>query len=869
MSLPDPARVATASRRFERFFGELRTAFVERDDLLMQVSLALLAKEHVLMTGPPGTAKSQVAAAVLRRILDETTGAPSLYARQFTESTVQTDLVGPIDFKTLVDTGRTEHFTDQGILGAVHAFLDEVFDGRDMLLRSALNVLHERELKEGTKTTRGAIEVAMMTSNRYLAEVLEGSRETLLAFVDRIAFVAFMPRGFADPKNLASVLRRHVGGAGKLELTAPLTVQDLDALQATVDSVHVSDAACDAIATFLEALELELNAAAKADPTFIPTRYVSTRTAVRCGRVLRAIVVSQRIFTQPERPLEVMPADFAWLRLHLMLSGPSPEMIERLLAKETDPRERRQLAIVRTEREAFDRCLAKVPQFTAAPRVQIDLGKREKATQDALASGDPARLAKAMQELVQLTHAGGPGADRAALLVRQVVDSLATRALRAGLLAAGRPHQIGRIDGIATELDNLAARLDESAAGTDGDARTLARWLRGRAIGLLDTGAAFDPAAVAADVEGALDERGGHDARISRRLIGLEDLAKLRSRILTAGADVADPVASARTWTTAITRAEEDMAVLLDAGFRTRVGQVLAETPRDKLGEVLGALAPDLARLDELSVRLTALADGRSRLKERVVGPRIGDLLAAIFRTIDATDRAALVRQVETLLRTLENAGLEEAIDPAQWVVWSTVALVRSDVGAPPPPEGAPDNESWRALRSAEQRTPIAVTLREVALRVARIHGDADVAERTIRELVAQLPDALRGDAADSDLARIERAIDHLEKWWWGLTGGAEGGEIPLDEARDALRALVASRFLHVVLDEGALLRFTLEVQVVGDTFAAHADRAEALRKRGESLSQRVRAQVSALGRAAGDRAWADVLSRALSTGRQ
>ena len=115
---------------------------------------------------------------------------------------MQTDLVGPIDFKTLMETGRTEHFTDEGMLGAVHAFLDEVFDGRDMLLRSTLNVLHERELKQGTKTTRGAIECALMTTNRYLAEVLESSRETLLAFVDRVAFVSFVPKGFADVGQL-------------------------------------------------------------------------------------------------------------------------------------------------------------------------------------------------------------------------------------------------------------------------------------------------------------------------------------------------------------------------------------------------------------------------------------------------------------------------------------------------------------------------------------------------------------------------------------------------------------------------------------------------------------------------------------------
>ena len=148
---------------------------------------------------------------------------------------MQTDLVGPIDFKTLMDTGRTQHFTDEGMLGAVHAFLDEVFDGRDMLLRSALNILHERELKEGTKTTAGRIECALMTSNRYLAEILDNER--LVAFVDRIAFLSFVPKGFADPDALDQVLRTQVAGRKPPELETRLTIQDLDVLQAAVDGI--------------------------------------------------------------------------------------------------------------------------------------------------------------------------------------------------------------------------------------------------------------------------------------------------------------------------------------------------------------------------------------------------------------------------------------------------------------------------------------------------------------------------------------------------------------------------------------------------------------------------------------------------------
>ena len=55
-------------------------------------------------------------------------------------------------------------------------------NGRDMLLRSILNVLHERELKHGRKVTPGRCECAIMTSNRYLSEVVARSPETLQAF---------------------------------------------------------------------------------------------------------------------------------------------------------------------------------------------------------------------------------------------------------------------------------------------------------------------------------------------------------------------------------------------------------------------------------------------------------------------------------------------------------------------------------------------------------------------------------------------------------------------------------------------------------------------------------------------------------------
>ncbi|MCA9619954.1 MAG: AAA family ATPase, partial [Myxococcales bacterium] len=356
-------RVEAAASRFRAFFQELSETFFEREDVLRQVALALLAREHALLTGPPGTAKSALAQAVFGRIICEETGEPSLYSRQITESTVQTDLIGPVDFKHLMETGRTAHFTDEGMLGAAHAFLDEVFDGRDMLLRSALNVLEERELKQGAKVTRGQIEVALMTSNRYIADVVDNARETLLAFIDRIAFVSFVPRGFANPENLQKVLARHVAGSKQKKLDALLTIQDVDVLQEVVDQVVISEPICKALALLLDRLDLELSDAVRADPAFVPTRYLSTRSAVKSGRLLRAIAVYDAIFERPDRSLQVLPHDLEWLRLHLLLSGPARDDLGVLLDRERDPQERRQLEILRTEREIFDRCLSSLPKI--------------------------------------------------------------------------------------------------------------------------------------------------------------------------------------------------------------------------------------------------------------------------------------------------------------------------------------------------------------------------------------------------------------------------------------------------------------------------------------------------------------------------
>ncbi len=843
----DPARFDAASARFVAFFQELGRTFVEREELLTQIALALLSREHVLMTGPPGTAKSGVASAVLRRVVDETSGAPSIFARQFTESTVQTDLVGPINFKTLMETGRTEHFTDEGMLGAVHAFLDEVFDGRDMLLRSTLNVLQERELKQGTKTTRGQIECALMTTNRYLAEVLESSRETLLAFVDRIAFVAFVPKGFASTANLANVLKRQVGAGGPL--TAELTIQDLDTLQAVVDQIVVPDEVLEGLAKLLGILDEELSAAERGDPDFLPTRYLSTRTAVRLGKILRAICVFDRLFFRKDRALEVEGNDLRALSTSLVLAGPQPESLAAILAKETDARERRQLSIVRTERDVFQRAISKVLPLTVPKKKASKEAARTAASVAEPTKLETRKLVEATKALAEVT-AENP--ERARRLLHGAVVELTERALRANVKSSALDEASS--ESVVETLSELAEQIEQSSA----TGRATARWLRGRAVNLVARTLDLGGAALGATLDDLRSPPAGVRAAVAivdKRLARAERLDELSKRLLARGAD-APPDLDALV-ARALERTQGDVAAILDLGFQRDVAAALEANQGNELEALLIALAEPLDLLDGQAQRLTRLGLPAPTLKASVVSPRIVPLVDATFARLKANDRVKLVAQVDKLLALLEARGLRDVLQGRDLVALVARALVRTAETSPAPGVGGLSRAQYQKLRKEDQRVPGAFTLLDVALRLHTPNptDDPKANAAALAALVRELPETAAREVAAIDLARLERSIGYLERW------GAELFALR-GKAEERIHAYASAGYFHVLTDDQALLRLALEIEIVGDVFPFVRPELDAKLGRVRALeSAATTALREVLAERAGD-AWAGILGK-------
>ncbi len=152
---------------------ELRQIFLERDELIDGALVALLAAQHVLVIGPPGTAKSMLADEVCRRL----SGA-RYFQWLLTRFTTPEELFGAVSLKAL-EADDYRRLTTYKLPEAHIAFLDEVFKASSSILNTILTLMNERRFHNGREVTTVPLLTLFAASNELPED------DELLALHDR------------------------------------------------------------------------------------------------------------------------------------------------------------------------------------------------------------------------------------------------------------------------------------------------------------------------------------------------------------------------------------------------------------------------------------------------------------------------------------------------------------------------------------------------------------------------------------------------------------------------------------------------------------------------------------------------------------
>ncbi|GID93440.1 AAA family ATPase [Amorphoplanes digitatis] len=170
----DPA-VRRLALNFGRQLRRIKDDFVERDTAVDVIALAALCREHVLLIGPPGSAKT----GVLERF------SLMLHARYFryllTKFTEPDELFGTIDVPSF-HAGHLKLKTEGMLPQAQIAFLDEVFNGSSAILNTLLTLINERTFQNGAQRERADLITLLGASNDIPDDPM------LRAFCDRFLF---------------------------------------------------------------------------------------------------------------------------------------------------------------------------------------------------------------------------------------------------------------------------------------------------------------------------------------------------------------------------------------------------------------------------------------------------------------------------------------------------------------------------------------------------------------------------------------------------------------------------------------------------------------------------------------------------------
>lgn len=223
---------ATALKKLTAARVALSKKMIERDDEIDLALTALVAGEHLLLVGPPGTGKSMLCDAVSELIHG------TKFAYLMTKFTSPEEILGPVSLSEL-KADRYVRITAGKMPEAEVVFLDEIFKSSSAILNTLLKILNERVYDAGRGPVSCPLRLCVAASNEWPTG--EGQQD-LGALFDRFVLRRTVrPIRTADGKKRLRFGPRDAGPLG-----VSLTREELDAAREAAAALPWSAEAVDA-----------------------------------------------------------------------------------------------------------------------------------------------------------------------------------------------------------------------------------------------------------------------------------------------------------------------------------------------------------------------------------------------------------------------------------------------------------------------------------------------------------------------------------------------------------------------------------------------------------------------------------------------
>ncbi|MFO0634959.1 MAG: AAA family ATPase [Nannocystaceae bacterium] len=183
------------ARRLQDGARQLEAQFLGKEEIVRLLFVSALAGEHLVMVGPPGTAKS----ALIRQF------AQVIEARYFdyllTRFTEPNEIFGPVDIQAFRE-GTYRRRLEGMLPEAEVVFLDEIFKANSAILNSLLTLLNARRF------THGNVAVRVPLISLYAASNEVPTDEALSALFDR--FLLRVRVDYLDSYHFRGLLQKGI-----------------------------------------------------------------------------------------------------------------------------------------------------------------------------------------------------------------------------------------------------------------------------------------------------------------------------------------------------------------------------------------------------------------------------------------------------------------------------------------------------------------------------------------------------------------------------------------------------------------------------------------------------------------------------------